>query len=319
MKARNTWMYFGAVLMMSICISCSGQKDTTQKTATQNVKSPALSPEAQKLLSLLPESNAVPGWTRGADVRFFNPDNLFEYIDGAAENYLIYGFQQVVTAEYTNPQKPSQAVVEIYQMKDPRNAFGIYASERNPDSEFRQIGAEGYIGGTALNFWSGPYYIKITVFQEDAALKQEMVKIAENLSQKIGVPGAIPPEIDGFPRAGLVPHSVRFLAQDVLGQAYLKEGFEAKYGKKGSETKIVIAVTENEAAAKEALAKYREYTAKSGSVQRELSAPGDGGFLGKDGYYGNMAAIRNGSRLIIALGGASTNYALSQAAACVKK
>jgi hypothetical protein len=56
--------------------------------------------------ALLPDDNVVPGWTRGAETRFFNPDNLFEYIDGAADGYVNYGFQEVVTAEYNNPQRP---------------------------------------------------------------------------------------------------------------------------------------------------------------------------------------------------------------------
>ena len=99
MKTGNRWVTLGAVLLlMIICISCSGRKDAGQKATTQEAKPQVQSPEAQKLLSLLPETNAIPGWTRGPDVRFFNPENLFEFIDGAAENYLIYGFQQVVTA-----------------------------------------------------------------------------------------------------------------------------------------------------------------------------------------------------------------------------
>ncbi len=317
MKCRNASLYWMAMLLLASCMSCASRENQSQQG--QKTQIPALSPESQKLMTLLPDNNAVPGWTKGPDVRFFGPDNLFEYIDGAAENFLIYGFQQVVTAEYNNPQKPSQAVLEVYRMKDPRNAFGIYASERNPNSEFKRIGAEGYIGGTALNFWSGPYYAKITVFQESDDLKQEMMKLAEQLSQKIGGQSEIPPEINSFPDSDQVPHSVRYLPKDVLGQIYLKEAFEAKYKRGDSETKIVIATPGDDAAALDALTKYRQFTATSGKVLRDLTAPGDGGFLGKDSYYGNMAAIRSGNRIIIALGGPSTNYALSQATACLKK
>jgi hypothetical protein len=176
------------MFLLVFLASCSTGQDQAQKAASQEVKSSPLAPESQKLLALLPDDSSVPGWTRGAEVRFFGPNNLFEYIDGAADGYLNYGFQEVVTAEYGNPQKSFQAVMDIYRMKDARNAFGIYTSELNPKSEFRRIGVEGYIGGTALNFWSGPYYVKLTVFQESEDLKQEMVKLAERCSQRLGDP-----------------------------------------------------------------------------------------------------------------------------------
>jgi len=299
-------------------MACGKKEDQSQKAATPNAQKAALSSEAQKLAALLPDDNAAAGWTRGLEVRSFGPDNLYEFIDGAADNFLIYGFQQVITAEYNNPQK-AQAVLEIYQMQDPRNAFGVYTSERNPASEFQKIGAEGYVGGTALNFWSGPYYVKITVFQESPELKQAMITLAEGVAKKIGSTGAVPPEIDSFPSADQVPHSVRFLAKDVLGQSYLKEGFEAKYKRGDKESKIVIAIPGDETATKEALDKYKQYTATSGKVAREFTTPGDGGFVGKDSYYGNMAAVRSGSRIIIALGSASTDSALTQVTAFLKK
>ena len=246
-----------AMLLTAFATSCSTRKEQPPKAGQQ--ESSTLAPEAQKLKGLLPEDNAVPGWTRGAEVRFFGPNNLFEYIDGAADGYLNYGFQEVVTAEYNNPQKPSQAVMDIYQMKDPRNAFGIYTSELNPNSEFKRIGVEGYIGGTALNFWSGPYYVKITVFQESEDLKQEMAKLAECCSRKLGDPGTEPAEVGNFPREDQMPHSARFLPKDVLGQSYFTEGFEAKYRQGEGESKIVMVSLGNSDTAKEAIAKYRQF------------------------------------------------------------
>lgn len=318
MKYRTSLGGGIAIGLLLFCAAC-GKKDTATQSGAGQSQVQTLTPESKKLMALLPESNAVAGWTRGPEVRFFNPDNLYEFINGAAENFLIYGFELVATAEYNNAQKPSQVVLEIYQMQDPRNAFGVYASERNSESEFKPIGAEGYVGGTALNFWSGPYYIKMTVFQESEDLKQEMLKFAEAVNRKIGPPAGIPPEIASFPPANQEPHSVRYLAKDVLGQVYLKEGFEAKYKKGAAESKIVIALPGDEAAARDAMTRYKEFTAGSGKVLREVAAPGNGGFVGKDSYYGNMAALRHGDKIIIALGGASTDYALAQAAGCIKK
>ena len=300
-----------AIVLLVFCVAC-GSNDPAKPSAP-------LSSEDAELQSLLPESNEATGWTRGDEIRFFDPDDLYEFINGAAENFLIYGFEKVVTADYDNAEQPSPIVVEIYQMEDSRNTFGIYASERNPDSTFKTIGAEGYVGGTALNFWAGNYYVKMTVFQESEALKAEMEKLAEVISRKIGNTGAQAlPEIALFPIENMVQHSVRYLAQDVLAQRYFSNGFEAVYKSGDRESKLVIALPGGEEAAKEALNKYKEFTASTGKVAREVTSPGDGGFIGTDSYYGNMAAIRSGSRIFISLGETSADKALAQAAACIK-
>lgn len=317
MKSGKVCIGIVFILLLAGCLSCGKREDKPAATAPDK-SAGAPAPGSQKMMALLPADNEVPGWTRGSEVRFFNPDNLFEYINGAAENFLIYGFEEVVTTEYKHPQKPSEAVVEVYRMKDPRNAFGVYASELNPDSEFLQVGAEGYIGGTALHFWSGPYYSKITVFQESEELKQDMKEFAQRLSQKMGPAAASLSEIDSLPSKDRIPHSVRYLPADVLGQTYLTEGYEARYKKGGSEYKLVITTPGDSEAAKEAIARYRQFTASNGSVLREVQSPADGGFIGKDSYYGPMAALRSGNRIVIALGGPSAEFALAQASACVK-
>ncbi|MDR0843065.1 MAG: hypothetical protein LBP68_06575, partial [Acidobacteriota bacterium] len=185
MNSRKA-LFCAAMLLLLSCAACGG-KDQSQTTAP----AAALSAEDEALKALLPESEEVAGWSRGEEVRFFDPDGLYEYINGAAENFLIYGFEKVVTAEYVNPGQTSDVTVEIYQMKDPRNTFGVYASERSPDSAFKSIGAEGYVGSTVLNFWAGKYYIKMTVFDENEALQQEMEKLAGVISQKIGDTGSL--------------------------------------------------------------------------------------------------------------------------------
>ena len=301
-----------AILLLLFCAACGG--------GNQSKTSVSLSSEDARLKALLPGSNEAAGWTTLEDeIRFFEEDNLWEFINGAAENFLIYGFEKVVTADYDNAEQPSQIQVEIYKMEDPRNTFGIYASERNPDSTFKPIGAEGYVGSTALNFWEGNYYVKMTVFQESELLQREMEKLADVISRKIGSVGAQSlPEIALFPAENQVTHSVRYLAQDVLGQRYFPNGFESVYKSGDRESKIVIVLPGDEEAAKEAIDRYKSFTASSGKVERDVNAPGDGGFIGTDSYYGNMAAIRSGSRIFISLGETSADKALAQVAACIK-
>jgi hypothetical protein len=302
-----------AILLLVFCAAC-GPRDGAQPrgTATGGLVS-----EEARLLALLPDSNEVAGWTRG-EARFFVEENLYDLINGAMENFMIYGFQRVVTVDYDNPDYPEQIVVELYHMADPRNAFGVYASERNPRATFMQIGAEGYVGGMALNFWSGNYYVKMVTFQDSEELEQAMVALAEAISRKIGATTANAiPELALFPTENQVPHTARFLAQDLLGQSFFERGFSATYRDGNNESQLVIVLTGNEAAAQEAMDRYKAFIESSGTVDREVTEPANGGFVGTDSFHGTMAAIRSGDRIFISLGEASADRALAKITATI--
>ena len=142
---------FILIIIFSILLNCE--------------KKPALSENKQILQSFLPVDNQVSGWKLKEESRFYQADNLWEIINGAAEGYIIYGFTEMITSEFINENTEQEAVIEIYQMKDNNNGFGIYASERYPDSKFIDIGTQGYEANMVLNFWKDRYYVKVLGFE----------------------------------------------------------------------------------------------------------------------------------------------------------
>ena len=60
----------------------------------------------------------VTGWKRSAKIQTFSPKTLFEYIDGAADLYLTYDFEELKVAEYQNEKKAS-VTVDVYFHKTP--------------------------------------------------------------------------------------------------------------------------------------------------------------------------------------------------------
>jgi hypothetical protein len=285
----------------SVAASCGGERasDTKQSGATG-------------LAALLPADNEVAGWRVSQAPRSFTSDDLWELINGAADGYVTYGFQEVVTADYEQAGTGREAVIDIYRMKDPLNAFGKYSEERNPDYRFLDIGNEGYSGGASLNFWAGPYYVKITVFEENDAIEQEMVKLARSVAARVAEPGAEPSELSYFPEENQLPRSTLYIPRDVLAQSYLTNGFEARYEADGKQYKLVLIAMESDAAARDALASYRQSVAKGGTGVRDLTAPGEEGFTGKDGFYGNVSAVRTGKHIVVALGAPSEEAGVKQ-------
>jgi hypothetical protein len=273
---------------------------------------------SQRLLAMLPAANEVQGWAVSRASRSYTADNLWEAIDGAADGFQAYGVQEVVTANYKQAGTGHEAAVEIYQMKDARNAYGKYSEERNVDYRFIDVGNEAYSGGTSLNFWKGAYYVKITSFQLDDALAQELVKLARSVAAKVSEAGTEPPELSCLPKPDQIPHTSRYLPKDVLGQTYFTNGFEARYKAGTKESKLVLIVLDTPAQAQEAMARYRQSVSKDGKDTRDLATPGDGGFAGKDRFYGTLAAVRHGKHVVVALGTVDEEIAREQLAQIVR-
>ncbi|MCP4727209.1 MAG: hypothetical protein GY863_19380 [bacterium] len=307
------------VFSLFLIIACGGGGDTGG--SGESSSDTGSSNRTNTLLSLLPADNAVTGWTKDADSepRFFGPGNLWEFINGAADGYLIYDFQEVVTVDFIHGPSDNQAVLDIYNMDTPLNAYGIYAQERNPSYNFNEIGVEGYVGGTSVNFWDGQYYVKITVFEESDELKQDLQELAGKIAENIQYTDGVPAQIGYFPEKDQVMNTVKYLPHDVLGQSFLKNGFESQYSINGNDFKILYMTMENENEAVNGLARYKEFVGSGGNVSKDITSPGNGGFVGEDSFYGSMMAVRSGSNIICILGMPSERYGTTAVTELISK
>ena len=294
-----------AMLLLIFCAACgSGEQTRTKEGA------PPQTDEA-RLRALLP--NEVAGWALEEDIRFFVEDNLYDLINGAMEAFVAYGFERVAAADYEAPEQSLPITIELYLMTNPRAAFGIYSSERDANATFKSIGAEGYLASAMLNFWAGNHYVKINAYEDSEERRQAMEDIASAIARNVGDTPALP-EIALFPTENQVPHSMRYLAQDILGQTYFGSGFQAMYRADNRESRLLVVFPGDENATIEALNRYKEFSA----VDREVTEPGDGGFVGTDSFNENLVAIRGGNRIFISIGEASADRALAQIAAAMK-
>ncbi|MFQ6115583.1 MAG: DUF6599 family protein, partial [bacterium] len=65
--------------------------------------------------SLLPSPRSASGWSWEDSPMHYYRDNLFEYINGAAELYLAYGFKELVSVIYLLEKRDEESiVVDIY-------------------------------------------------------------------------------------------------------------------------------------------------------------------------------------------------------------
>ncbi len=209
------------------------------------------------LLALLPKPGELSDWQIASELRFFEPDNLFEYIDGAADQYLLYGFRQVITTDYAVGADSSSVTVEIYCMESPTHAFGIYAAERSPEEQPVAIGVQGYLGANILNFYKGPYYVKITSFAVSKDLSVYLSQLGRSIADKIKGEFKEPEIFRYFPLENKVKQSERYIPTDFLGQNYLQNGYRCDYVSDQENYQIFLVPLESDSVAQTVLKKYQ--------------------------------------------------------------
>ena len=152
------------VAILSVGCTSGGsekQDDQAVQTSSQNIPQSAEQESMKKYIPAAGESE----WTVTDDPRYFVADNLWEYIDGGAEGYLVFGFKAVLAADIKNNTSGQENTLDIYNMGTPKNSFGIYSAERSYDADYIDVGVEGYLSGNTLNFYLGSVLCKADLFR----------------------------------------------------------------------------------------------------------------------------------------------------------
>ena len=88
------------------------------------------SAEMTKKTVNLPKTIGV--WTRSDSTRMIDSSNIFDYMNGAGELYLAYGFDHLEVYEYKADQQDS-ILVEVYVMNTSDDAFGLLSQDWSGD------------------------------------------------------------------------------------------------------------------------------------------------------------------------------------------
>jgi hypothetical protein len=252
---------------------------------------PELSGQEKSALSaLLPE---VSGWTLSEAPQNYLPETLFQYIDGAAEIYLSYDFRELVVAQYKQEGSQATLTLEIYNMGNERNSFGIYSAERFPENKFIEVGLQGYSGEGELIFVAGENYIKLVCFDCGEGAEKELRSFADRVAAKISPLGAFPLTIGAFPKDGLIANSEKFVLRNFLGFDFLRNGFLASYKVNGQEFECFFIEGKNADEAKTMLDRYLDFFKKNNLEFESLAS----GYHLKDRYSRHIFLAQAGGFL----------------------
>ena len=225
----------------------------------------------------------APGWERTAPPRTFGPENLFEYLDGGAEGYLIFGF--VGLQHQVCAKGEDSLALDISEMDDAEAAYGLFAARRDPRQPIQPIGMGGEILPARASFAKGKYYVEMTAAPGDdyRPLLHAFVAALEKRTPGSSSP---PQELSWFPLEDL--KSIRLIPRSVLGLGALKRGYVADYPK--GQAFLVTESSADSAAA--VLGTLRRRFAGAQSVE-----VGDEAFRSDDKYLGRVCIFRQGRYL----------------------
>ena len=74
---------------------------------------------------LLPHNPGITGWQLAGNSYHYLPENLYNYINGAADLFLSYGFVKLVGAEYTPGSVRNNSFRDVHSVAEPGTDWEI--------------------------------------------------------------------------------------------------------------------------------------------------------------------------------------------------
>jgi hypothetical protein len=170
---------------------------------------------------------AVDGWTRAGDVAIYDADNLWEYINGAAELFIEYDVQTCMTADLSAGDLV--VTVELYDMGTPLNAFGVFKREHPSRGISIPGAAEAAVSPPyqAL-LLKGSTYAKVNAVEGELSVPTGRA-LLEALARALPGQTGHPSELELLPQNGIVAGSEGYKRRGYLGLTELNDCLYANY------------------------------------------------------------------------------------------
>jgi hypothetical protein len=228
----------------------------------------------------------VPGWKLESAPAKYTPETLYEYIDGGADAFLQYDFQELTSATYVNSKKV-ELTADLYRHRDATRAFGIYSQERRAGSPKMPGKLEGVASQDHLEFVAGAYYVKLALpGGGDPAL---LPKFAEKIAAKLPGPREPPAVLACFPNEGKLPRAEKLSARDFLGHPFLHDAAAVPYEIAGAHFRLFAVEGKDAADVRGMIAAYRKV-----AKLPKAEIPAEGALTLKDPLNGEVTMAWKG-------------------------
>jgi hypothetical protein len=189
------------------------------------------------------------GWARAESEHVYDRETIYELVNGQADAYFAYNFEQVAVRTYEHGNGDS-VEAEIWRVATADDAYGLFT--RNRAGEPTEVGNGGDSDpGRRVAFWQDRYYVRIRARQDTP--DDDLRGFATAISAGLPAGGARPVLVDRLPPDGLVTNgSVYFHlessiqdelwlgGENVLGLNLDTDGVLAHYRVGGTVARLMV-------------------------------------------------------------------------------
>jgi hypothetical protein len=188
----------------------------------------------------LPE--IIDEWKKTGEDRIYDDKNLYDYLDGAAELYISFGFSKVFNRIYSSGEG-KEIIVDIFYMNKPEDAFGAFSFSVGKIGN--DYGVQSQIAPGAIVFWKNNFVVSIMENPSSEEAKKVSLKIAKLIDESINENGSFPEVLKYLPEENLDQQSIRYFrhyvwlntysfisSENILNISQNTHGVLAKYGDK---------------------------------------------------------------------------------------
>lgn len=160
---------------------------------------------------LLPKE--IHEWKAIEEDRLFDPETIFDYINGAGEIYRAYNFKLLLARLYSRKGQPN-IIADLFDMGSAKDAYGIFTHSLEEEDAGIGQGA-AYMGGL-LSFWKDRFFVSLYAEEETAEAKEALFFLAKKVASSIMNEGQIPDIVSLFPPEDLDKSKIRYFHSYII-------------------------------------------------------------------------------------------------------
>jgi hypothetical protein len=161
--------------------------------------------------ALLPKE--INGWSVAGEDNLYDPETIFDYINGAGEIYRAYNFKSLLARQYSREGQPN-IIADLFDMGSAKDAYGIFTHSLEEEDVSIGQGAT-YMGGL-LSFWKDRFFVSLYAEEETEEAKEALFSLAKEVAVSIKDEGQIPDIISFFPPENLDRTKIRYFHSYII-------------------------------------------------------------------------------------------------------
>ncbi len=258
---------------------------------------------------IFPAAIVDGGWDVDGRVEVYDKSNVYEKINGAAEQFIRFGFEKL---HYVTLAKDgTYLTIELYDQGGFPGGLGIFSAQRSPDKTVDEEGGIYYydtsVGVIGLY---GQYYFKVAGSEANAAVREKAGTVLASLTKLPASGAATPRAFTALATAfGVELDGIAYESQDVFQYDFLSDFWFASPSElEGG--RVFVHEAESAAVAGELFDKLvREQSFEYQELER-----GAGRVLLRHEYLGDFFYIERHGALLYGVDHAPSGEAASEAA-----